>query len=236
MSKWEIRAKEPFADPTRLTKWPVWSLVALAALSVVAVGSDILERDFLLQAGQLASQEDLEAAGAANDFRQFIVGVAQFAVFAISAVLSLRWIYRANLNAWRLGAEGMQYSPGWAIGYFFIPILNLWKPYQAFKEIWRASANPKHWKSVTATALLPAWWTLLLVSGYLSQAALRIGVRAEDLPTSMLANVLSLASDVAEIPLDVVFILLIRQVYRMQMERSTGGSAADIRDPAIASA
>src|SRR6516164_6403951 len=90
MANWEIRAKEPFADPTRLTKWTVWSLVAVAALSVVAVASDIVERDFLLQvqADRFASQDDLEAAGAANDFRQFLVGAIHFPVFITSAVLS----------------------------------------------------------------------------------------------------------------------------------------------------
>jgi Domain of unknown function (DUF4328) len=239
MANWEIRAKEPFADPTRLTKWTVWSLVAVATLSSVALASDIVERDFLLQvqANQFASQDDLEAAEAANDLRQFLVGAIQLPVFLTSVVLSLKWIYRANLNAWRLGAEGMQFSPGWAIGYFFIPILNLWKPYQAFKEIWRASASPKHWRSVTSTALLPVWWALFLIAAYLGQADLNATVRTIELPTEglpLFANALSLAGNIVEIPLDIAFIVLIRQIYRMQMEQSTGSSAMDIRDSATA--
>jgi len=51
MSDWEIRAKEPFADPTRLTKWTVGFLLAFAAISVVAVAGDIITRELLLKVG-----------------------------------------------------------------------------------------------------------------------------------------------------------------------------------------
>ena len=146
------------------------------------------------------------------------------------------WIYRANLNALRLGGEGLRYSPGWAIGWFFIPVLNLWKPYQAFKEIWLASANPKHWKSLTRPALLPVWWTLFLVSASVGQAALRAAIRAEELPELIIANTASLAAHLVDIPLDIVFIILIRQIYRMQMEQSTMRAAPDARNAIPASA
>ena len=58
----------------------------------------------------------------------------------------------------------MSISAGWAAGYFFIPIMNLWKPYQAMKEIWQGSdPDPTvHAFSVRVPALLPWWWGLFL--------------------------------------------------------------------------
>ena len=45
---------------------------------------------------------------------------------------------RANRNARAFGSS-MSISPGWAAGWFFVPIANLWMPYQAMKEIWQGS-------------------------------------------------------------------------------------------------
>src|SRR6266404_5443429 len=35
------------------------------------------------------------------------------------------WVYRANLNARALGGKDMRFSPGWAVAWFFIPVMNL---------------------------------------------------------------------------------------------------------------
>jgi hypothetical protein len=82
--------------------------------------------------------------------------------------------------------------------------------------------------------LLPVWWTLWLISVFVSGVASHALDQAEEAP--QLANAFVLASHVAQIPLDVVFILIIRQIYRMQMEQSTLGASPDIRGAATASA
>ena len=51
--------------------------------------------------------------------------------------------HRANYNARQLGAADMRFTPGWAVGWHFIPIAWFWKPYQAMTEIWRASVNAR---------------------------------------------------------------------------------------------
>ncbi|MFC1995866.1 DUF4328 domain-containing protein [Chloroflexota bacterium] len=48
-----------------------------------------------------------------------------FILFVITAVLFYMWIHRAHRNLPSLGVSGLKYSPGWAVGGFFIPILNL---------------------------------------------------------------------------------------------------------------
>ena len=50
-------------------------------------------------------------------------------------VLFFVWIRRANINADALVRSRMEFTPGWAVGWFFVPFANLFKPYQVMAEI-----------------------------------------------------------------------------------------------------
>ena len=65
-------------------------------------------------------------------------GLSMIAVFIATVVAFSMWIHRAYANLPALGnpKEGLEYSPRWAVGGFFIPIVNLFVPYRAVKEIW----------------------------------------------------------------------------------------------------
>lgn len=82
----------------------------------------------------------------------------------ITAVVVSRWIYRANSNARALGAAEMAFTPGGAVGWYFVPIANFWKPYQAMREIWKANASPSGWQRQRVSALLPCWWLLTIAA------------------------------------------------------------------------
>ena len=58
-------------------------------------------------------------------------------VFCMGAI----WIYRSNYIVRYLGAKEMKFTPGWSIGWYFIPIVCFWKPYQALKEIYLKTYN-----------------------------------------------------------------------------------------------
>ena len=55
-------------------------------------------------------------------------------------------------------------SPGWAAGWFFVPIVYLWKPYYAMKEIWQGSDPDPTVDAFNApvSPLLPLWWWMYL--------------------------------------------------------------------------
>lgn len=90
------------------------------------------------------------------DFLLFIALVTLFSV----------WVYRVNSNARALGAQGMRFSPRWAVGWFFVPIMNFFRPYQVVREVWKAS-DPKvltQWDQKKTPVLLKAWWAAWLLS------------------------------------------------------------------------
>jgi hypothetical protein len=213
-----LSKNEGFKDSESLTKWVIYMLYAQILIAVIAIISGYLEYKLLsdFQNGVYTSQE-LAAAGAeASDQRQGIVGVLYLVVSVISGFFILRWIHSMNYNARQLGAVNMKFTPGWSIGYYFIPILTLWKPYQAMKEIWKASKNPLDWASQDTSSILPIWWGLWLISIILGQAVFRLSNRAEELSGLINLNLITQVSNFLDIPLALVLLVIVNNVYKMQ--------------------
>lgn len=145
-----------------------------------------------------------------------------------TAVVVSRWIYRANSNARALGAREMAFTPGGAVGWYFVPIANLWKPYQAMREIWKASAGPLGWQRRPVSALLPCWWLLALVgpltAGWVTWAA-RTGVAGiDERAAEHIGEAVSLG---VLVPASLLLFVIISRVHDMQMrhhrrQRSAG--------------
>ena len=114
----------------------------------------------------------------------------------------------------------MVFTPGWSIGWYFMPIANLWKPYQAMKEIWKASSNPKSWNSQPASALLPWWWFFWIVSNMFANASFQLTMKGEGINQLIAANVVTQLSDITGIPLSLIVIGIIGKVHEMQMSQA----------------
>jgi hypothetical protein len=213
-----------FRDPGTLTRSLKLFLYLGIALGAVSLGSQLLELQLLndMQAGRSPAP----GAADSNDLRQQIVAGLRFVIFVVLIVLFCIWIYRANHNARQLGAADMQFSPGWAVGWYFIPIANLWKPYQAMREIWQVSANPAHWQQQPRGSILPLWWTFFLLSGFLGNASFRLSLRAKTLPDLILAGTVSAASDAVDIVSTAIALVLVTQIFRMQMARRAADAFA----------
>ena len=90
-----------------------------------------------------------------------------------TVVAFLMWMHRASRNLRALGAYGQRFSPGWAVGWWFIPIMFFFRPYQAMVEIWRGSASrvlgesDLDWKGRPVSLLLGWWWGLWIASNLL---------------------------------------------------------------------
>ena len=204
-----------FRDPTDLTRWLTLLLWASAAVAAVDLVSSLFQLDLLDRIKDGATVEP--AAADAGDVRQGLIAIASVIVAITTTVVFAMWIYRANDNARRLGAAGMQFTPGWAVGWYFIPIANLFKPYQAMKEIWQASADPVHWPDVPRGALLPWWWFFFLVSNAFDNAAGRLSFAAKSVSDLLAGSAIEIASDALDVIAAFVALALVREIYRMQM-------------------
>lgn len=76
------------------------------------------------------------------------------------------WLYRAYAHLQEQHVTGLSHTPRWAIGWYFIPVMNLYKPFSIMKELALASfhavSNPEYWKLKKAPAYIIVWWLLFL--------------------------------------------------------------------------
>ena len=208
-----------FRDHTKLTLWLKYFLYTSIVISVIAIFSGALQYQLLtdFKAGVYTSESLASAAADSNDKRQQILGVFQFVIDITTIILFSVWIYRANFTARQLGAKGMTFTPGWAVGWFFIPFANLWKPYQAMKEIWRASKNPDAWQSEHRGAILPWWWLFFVLMGIFGNASLKASLKAKEINELLTATGLSMAADLISVPASILAVVMVRQIFEMQM-------------------
>jgi hypothetical protein len=115
-----------------------------------------------------------EGAPVGDEFRltegfQLITFVA---IIACCIVVG-RWIYRASVNAHAITDE-MTISPGWSVGWYFIPFANLVKPFHAMREIWQAS-HESDGSYEERVPILGWWWGLWIVTNILANVSWRYG-------------------------------------------------------------
>src|SRR5579863_1150161 len=151
-----------FKDPTTLTWLTKASLWAWLAILVWAFAATALRYRELIHAFPhgMPLMGPIAMVSPHLTFFGILALAVNGAIPLILAIVVFFWIYRAAVNARRLGAANLRHSPGWAVGWFFVPIANLGMPYRAMGEIWRASADPARWQEQRVPSLLRWWWFL----------------------------------------------------------------------------
>jgi hypothetical protein len=137
-----------------------------------------------------------------------------------TAIVFLMWVYRVYSNLYLFRVSGLTYSPGWAVGYFFIPIINLFRPYMALQEVWRASDpdlppdDRRGWRNTDSSAVILLWWLLWIAGGILAHVYLRMALsgRAEDAPSKQV----DIISDALSVGAAVFAMLMIYQMRNRQ--------------------
>ena len=108
--------------------------------------------------------------GSASDFLFLVDSI----VLIVCTILVGRWIYRTNANAHSF-SEDMSITPGWAIGWFFVPLANLVKPYEGVKETWDISHELAGRREEIGSPLLGWWWGLWIATNIGSAISARFG-------------------------------------------------------------
>lgn len=204
-----------YMDNSLWKDWTIWLLYALLAVSAGSAVSTILEFELLsrIKSGNFISVEAITADADNSDARQQFIAYAYMAIYAVSGIASLIWTFRASRNARTLSVLPQQYRPGWAVGWYFVPIANLWKPYDSMKEIWRRSAWPVAEQLPTVYG---QWWLMWIVGNVLGQITLRVTLNAEDVDQMLVASGLSLVSDLINVLLVLAYAQIIRRITAMQ--------------------
>jgi hypothetical protein len=141
-------------------------------------------------------------------------------------IVWLFWQHHATENLWARGYAGLRIRPGWAVGWWFIPIANLFMPCIAMLELDRRStpdgvvrrAGPTvglWWAAWLATSLVPAIGIVVAGAGPFGDLIARIDERTTVLDFSPVVNAIApwlLVAGIVQVVAAALAIAVIRRV------------------------
>jgi len=173
----------------------------------------------------LAGQHSFTDEIATNHDRMQVSEIIQRLAQIATAMCFLVWIYRAHRNLPALSAHNLTYSPGWAVGGFFIPVLNLVHPYLVIKEIWKASSSEADisdgvsWQDTKTSPLLGVWWSAWVVANILGQTVLWLSSSEKNVSAFINITWLAITSYVIGIIAAALILFLVREIDARQKEK-----------------
>jgi hypothetical protein len=147
--------------PRDLGPVTLWTTIVFSLQTVLLLSMGVAALFMGQPSGGDAPSPSPEETLSAPEAFYALSGVGWAILLLPGMVLFLVWIRRANINADALVRSRMEFTPGWAVGWFFVPFANLFKPYQAMAEIYRASdpkADPDYWSLTEVPRYLMLWW------------------------------------------------------------------------------
>lgn len=155
-----------------------------------------------------------------SDNVRSVVAIANSICMIISVIYFIRWFRRAYFNLHTLPSARPEFSEGWAAGAWFVPFLNLVRPYQIMKEIWEGSQNAvAHRLGVMeGSGFIGLWWGAHLVSNIYSNVVARLSNDAATAEDLMSAHRLEFIGDVLSIVAAILAIQLIRKTAVVEQE------------------
>ncbi len=142
------------------------------------------------------------------EYITMIIGLVQSIGVIFLLINFFRLLYRISYNLQYQFHRMLSISPGWTIGYFFIPILNLYKPYKAVKEIF-IMANAKPYLKAD---LVGFWWLLRIASMFIGKFLIKYSIRNWGASNNTDSTIMFLLSDLFDILLYIVEFILVKQI------------------------
>ena len=214
-----IPGVEPLSDLAQTVRWAVYAYMAVSVTGAVVM-LDLFQRltgvdRVLLRIALIEMQ--MRLSGDQTPFHW--VEILYISAFVISGIFILMWKYRACGNLHAVGASGVTIGPGWAVGWYFIPIFWFWKPCQAMAQIARSSQDPRHPYTVTALGPVGWWWFLWLASwgmGIVSVVWTQEGIASMTPEPLYLGCLLAMVSYAMQVPLSLTLLSIVKRVTQAQ--------------------
>ena len=169
-------------------------LLAASILVDLATAGLILVEVALLGDVIAGSATDIEALQVNND-RIITFGTVGIVGLVVTAIAWWVWQYRGQANLVSAGRQGLEHGPWGAVGWWLVPVANLWMPFKTMRELWKASEpieDPAAWTRLETWPVLGWWWALWII-GNILQSASGFANSSEDLGAIRAADVTALA-------------------------------------------
>lgn len=146
-----------------------------------------------------------------------LVCVAHALGLFVTAVPFIAWLRRCYVNLDAFGHGRLQ-TPGWATFVWFVPLANLYYPYQIACELWNASDpdTSRHPDPLASPAPIGLWWAAWLGGRLAWQFVLRPASRG---PTT------EIVAAIVDLVAAALAIFVVHQITERQVKRAAQGAS-----------
>lgn len=172
-------------------------LYLVLIMDIISLISGYMQYSLL---GRIANGNFTMVEAEMNDLREMLVAIIYAILMIVSAVFFILWFRRAYYNLHQL-SKRLKYSEGWAAGAWFVPIMNLFRPFQIMSEMVNetrsilVSRNLIE-KSKLASGVVGLWWTLWIVNNMFANFDMRYSLRTESMEQYINSSLFGMISNV----------------------------------------
>ncbi|GAB2813188.1 DUF4328 domain-containing protein [Ferruginibacter profundus] len=181
--------------------------IVLLVFNVVTIISDLMQLSLIRDL--VAGKADTEAART-NDMRVSALAIGNLIVLICTMVFFILWFRRAYNNLHLTNEVNLLYTEGWAAGAWFVPFLNLVRPYQIMIEIWNKTQEAtKNLLSFKGGTIVGWWWAIYLISNIITNFTSRVfndNTSLDGLTSSTYAQIVSNSFEIISITLTIIMV------------------------------
>ena len=196
---------------TKSVKFCLYALMTVCFFNIFSNFMQInLMNDYFVK--EFYSENVYDVLAEKNYFRVIIIGIFYIIFTWASVVLIGRWFFVSAKINHLSGTKELKVSPGWSVGWYFIPFANLVMPYCSLKETFKASFNSEDWQNTKVPYDFPIWWATFLIRNFLSYLSVIISWSQRETYSYKILNLISYIDIVVDILLIINAIFLLRIV------------------------
>jgi uncharacterized protein DUF4328 len=146
-----------------------FAVMGLAVAAVVQFICMVADGKRLSVVGRLLDGSGATPSEAvASDSFERLAAWLSLGSLVLGAAALLIWLHRIVVNNHAMQRRRLRFTAGWAVGWWFVPVMCLARPVQAVNESWKAAdpslpADPWQPPAGPTPLLIGAWWMLWLL-------------------------------------------------------------------------
>jgi hypothetical protein len=195
----------------------LYLFVHIAAIVLTSMTASLIQR---WQAGDFYDESIFYNEAAFIEDAGMAIFWSSIGIMVLCIIAYCVFIYSAVRNIERSNARGMTHSAWGAVGWSFVPVINLFKIYQIMGEVWQGSGDPVR-GVFSRPAFMPLWWGSYVAGNVISRFAQRQMDATDDFDQLMQLSWVDAGASVLNILSAVMLLIMVRGIIAAQKGWST---------------